>query len=136
MWTAQPCGLLETRKWLAAAGPGIAQIVYGALGAGSRSTVYDLASRRVLRLFVETALYDLERQEMLPLLAQYPAKPRHVLLVELAVPRWRPLGIYETLTLEEPDLRDRDVGELLLQEGEDVTDREIATNAHSSAAAR
>ena len=73
----------------------------------------------------ETALDDLEGQEVLPLLAQYPAQPVDVFLVELSVAGRRSLGVEETLALQEPDLRDGDVRKLTLQQGQHVPDREI-----------
>ena len=68
---------------------------------------------------------DLEREEVLALLAQDPAQPLDVVVVELAVARRRALRVDETLALEETDLRDRDVGELLPQEGEHVADGQV-----------
>jgi BarA-like signal transduction histidine kinase len=53
---------------------------------------------------------------MLPLLAENPPKTFDVIVVELAVPRRRPLRIQQPLALQEPDLGDRDVRELLPQE--------------------
>src|SRR5207249_1831711 len=67
----------------------------------------------VARLFAgQSALDDLERQEVLTLLAQDPAEPLDIHLVELAVAGRRALGVEQALALEEPDLRDGDVGEL------------------------
>ena len=45
--------------------------------------------------------------------------------VELPVARRRALGVDEALALEEPDLRDRDVRELVAQRREDLADREV-----------
>ena len=59
-----------------------------------------------------------------------------VVLEELAVPRRRTLGIDQTLALEEPDLRNGDVGEFLPKEGQHVTDGEIRTAGHSLPATR
>ena len=73
---------------------------------------------------------------MLPLLAQDPAQTFDVLLVELPVARRRALGIDQTLTLEETDLGNGDVGEFLTQQGQDVADGQIGAAAHSSTAAR
>ncbi len=54
----------------------------------------------------------------------------------LPVPRRRALGVDQALALEEPDLRDRDVGELLPQQGQDVTDGEVGAAGHSLPATR
>jgi hypothetical protein len=70
---------------------------------------------------------DLEREEVLALLEEDPAEPLDVLVVELAVTRRRPFGVDEALALEEPDLGDADVGELLSQQGQDLTDRQVQT---------
>ena len=82
---------------------------------------------------------DLEGEEVLALLAQDPAEALDVVLEELAVARWGALGIDQPLALEEPDLRDGDVGELLPQEGQHVPDGEIGagdTGRHSFPATR
>ena len=74
---------------------------------------------------LEPPLDDLERQEVLLLLVQDPAQPVDVGAVELPVPRRRPLRVDEPLALEEADLRDRDVGELVAQRRQHLTDREV-----------
>ena len=66
--------------------------------------------RLLLAHAVESLLDDLQREEVLLLLVQDPAQPGDVGVVELAVPRRRALRVDEALALEEPDLRDRDVG--------------------------
>jgi hypothetical protein len=66
----------------------------------------------------QPALDDLEGQEVLPLLAQDPAQPLDVVVVELAVARRRSLRVKQALALEEPDLGDGDIRELLPQQGE------------------
>ncbi len=87
--------------------------------------------RRVVgALLLEAALDHLEGKEVLALLAQHPAQPLDVVLVELAVPRRRPFGVDETLALEEADLGDGDVGELLAQQREHVADRQVRPAAH------
>jgi hypothetical protein len=58
---------------------------------------------------------------MLSLLAQDPPQALDVVVIELAVPRGRPLGDEQAAALEEADLRDRDVGELVAEQGKDVT---------------
>src|SRR5207302_5488271 len=78
----------------------------------------------------QAALDDLQGQEVLPLLAQDPPQAGHVAVVELAVAGRRPLRVEEALALEEADLGDRDVGELVLEEGQDLTDREVRTGRH------
>jgi len=71
-------------------------------------------------LAFEAALDDLERQEVLALLPQYPAKTVYIVVVELAVARGRPLRDEQPPALEEADLRDRDIGKLLPQQREDI----------------
>ncbi len=83
-----------------------------------------------VRFVVETVLDDLERQEVLALLEKHPAQSIDVLLVELAVARRRALGVDQSLAFQEADLRDGDVGELLAQQGQDVTDRQIRARRH------
>jgi hypothetical protein len=75
-----------------------------------------------LRAFIEAALYDLQRQESVPLLPQDPPQALDVGFVELPVTRRRPLGIHQSLALKEADLGDGDVRELLLEEGQDFPD--------------
>ena len=74
-------------------------------------------SGRILdRSALEPIADDPQRQEVLALLAQDHSKQIDVVVVELAVAAGRALGIDQALALEEPDLGDRDVGELLEQE--------------------
>ena len=75
-----------------------------------------------LRAFVEAALDDFQRQESIPLLPQDPAQALDVAFVELPVTRRRPLGIHQSLALQEADLGDGDVRELVLEEGQDFPD--------------
>src|SRR5205823_5982982 len=77
------------------------------------------------RQLVEALLDHLEREEVLLLLVQDPAQPREVVRVELAIPRGRALWVHQPLALEEPDLRDGDVGKLVAQLGEHLADREV-----------
>src|SRR5207253_7779188 len=84
----------------------------------------------VLVDFVEPLLDDLEGQEVLALLAQDEAQALDVGGIELAVSRRRPFGIDEALALEKADLRDRDVGELVAQLVEDVTDGRVRALGH------
>ncbi len=56
---------------------------------------------------------------------QDPPQPLDVVVVELPVARRRALGVEQALALEEADLRDRDVGELVLEQGEHLADREV-----------
>ncbi len=86
-----------------------------------------LARRGFLR---EAAFDHLERQKVLALLAKHPPEPLHVLLVELPVPRRRPLGVHEPLALQEADLRDGHVREFPTQEGEHVPYRQVGPPAH------
>src|SRR5207245_349396 len=53
------------------------------------------------------------------------AEAQEVFGVEAAVARRRPLRVDEALALEEPDLGDRDVGELLAELCEHLADREM-----------
>jgi hypothetical protein len=78
----------------------------------------------------------LEREEVLPLLAQHPTQALHVGLEELAVPRRRAFRVHEALALEKPDFGDGDVGELLAQQREDVADGEVRARRHSLPATR
>ena len=82
---------------------------------------------RPIRLITESVLDDFQRKEVLALLSQYPPQAFHVLFVELPVTRRCPLGIDQSLALQEPDLRDGDIGELLTEQGEDVTNRQGKT---------
>jgi hypothetical protein len=79
---------------------------------------------------LEATLDHLEREEVLALLAQHPAQPLDVMLVELAVTRRGPLGIDETLAFEETDLGDGDVGKFLPEQREHVSDRQVRPAAH------
>src|SRR5207302_8679952 len=79
---------------------------------------------RGLGLSRQSALDDLQREEVLTLLAQDPAQALDVVVVELSVARGRALGVEQALALEESDLRDRDVGELVLQQRQDLPDRQ------------
>jgi hypothetical protein len=76
-------------------------------------------------LITEPVLDDFQRKEVLALLSQYPPQAFHVLFVELPVTRRCPLGIDKSLALQESDLRDGDIGELLTEQGEDVTNRQV-----------
>src|SRR4029077_1382731 len=82
------------------------------------------------RAALQTIADDLQREEVLPLLAQDDAQPLDVAVVELAVARWRALRVDQPLALQEPDLGDRDVGELLEQQPEDLTDRQVRSIRH------
>ena len=73
----------------------------------------------------EALLDHLERQEVVALLGEDPPQPLDVGVVELPVARRRALGVEQPLALEEADLRDRDVGELVLQQVEHLADREV-----------
>src|SRR5206468_9984527 len=56
-----------------------------------------------------------QRQELVPLQAENRLEPLDVLVAEHPVPALRPPRRQQSLILEVPDLRDRDVRELLLQ---------------------
>jgi hypothetical protein len=79
---------------------------------------------------VEASFYDLEGQEVLTLLAKHPSQALHVVVVELPVPRRGPLRIDQPLALQEADLRDGHVGELRLEQAEDIADGQVAPSAH------
>ncbi len=77
-------------------------------------------------VLVEALLDDLQRQEVLALLPEDPAQARDVDAVELPVAGRGALGLDQPLALQEPDLRDRDVGELVLEVREHLADRPVA----------
>ena len=85
---------------------------------------------------VDAVLDDAQRQELLALLAQDHAQQLDVVVEELAVPRRRPLRLDQALALEEADLGDRDVGELLEQQAEDLADRQVGRAGFSHRRAR
>ena len=85
-------------------------------------------------IVVQPVLDHLERQEVLPLLAEHPAQALHIVLVELPVARGSPLGVHQSLTLQKADLRDGDVGEFLSQERQHVADGQIRPAAHRASA--
>ncbi len=62
---------------------------------------------------------------MLALLAEHPLKALHVVVVELPVARRGALGIDESLTFQESDLRNGDVRELLAQQRQYVAYRQV-----------
>src|SRR5439155_23856477 len=78
----------------------------------------------------EAPLDHLEWQEVLALLAQDPTQALDVGVVELAVARRRALGVEQALALDEADLRDGDVGELVLEEGQHLPDRHEGPLGH------
>ena len=81
---------------------------------------------------VEPVLDHLEGQVVVLLLAQDPAQPIDVGLVELAVAGRGALRVEQPLALEEPDLRDGDVGELPLEQREDLADRQVGAVRRST----
>src|ERR1039458_4996352 len=94
----------------------------GVVGSGSRAGVgltgvfsngsgllLAMVRYRTVGIVVEPILDHLERQEVLPLLAQHPTQSLDVVLVELAVARGRPFGVDQPLALEKADLGDGDV---------------------------
>jgi hypothetical protein len=83
-----------------------------------------------LSLLLEAALDNFERQEGISLLAQDPAQAVNVRLVELAITRRGALGVDQALALEEADLGDGHVGELFLQERQNLPYREMGTAGH------
>ena len=78
---------------------------------------------------LEACLDDLERQEVVTLLSEYPAEPSDVGVVELPIPGRRALGHDQPLRLQEADLRDRHVGEFGLQQREHLADGEMTRYA-------
>jgi hypothetical protein len=75
---------------------------------------------------IEAVLDHAQRQVVPSLFGEDHAEQLDVGLVELAVAGRRALRGDEALALEEPDLGDRDVGELLEQQAQDLPDREVA----------
>ena len=104
----------------------------GSASGRTRGRAAELARRQL----VEPLLDHLQRQEVLLLLVQDPAQPGDVGVVELPVARRRPLGVDEALALEEPDLRDRDVGELVAQRREHLADREVLRRRRGASLSR
>ena len=78
----------------------------------------------------------LEGQEVLTLLTQDPTEALHVGLEELAIAGRGPFGVHQTLSLQKADLGDGDVGELLAQQRQHITDREVRARRHSFPATR
>ena len=74
-------------------------------------------------------LDDPEWEEVVALLGEDPPQPGDVVVVELAVARRRALRVEQALALQEPDLRDRDVREVVVEEGEDLPDRQVGAEA-------
>jgi hypothetical protein len=79
---------------------------------------------------LQPVLHDLQRQEVVALVAEDPAQALDVGLVELPVPGWGPLRVEQPLALEEPDLRDRDVREVVLEQAQDLADRQVGALGH------
>ena len=74
---------------------------------------------------VEVLTDDAKRQVMVALRREDVAQPLQVLVGELAIARWGPLRLDQPLGLQEPDLADRDVGEVRPQPVEDVADAHV-----------
>ena len=108
-------------------------IGFGHIEAGR---VADAARRRgrPRRIFdcptLETIAYDPQWEEVLALLAKDDSQQVDIVVVELAVPTCRSLGIDQALALEESDLRNRDVGKLLEQKSEHFADGQVGTVGH------
>ena len=110
-----------------------ARMLFGPRHLGGVADVLDptrsgVLVRRVDLAGLDAVLDHLERQEVLALLAEDAAQEFHVVAVELAVTRRRAFRIDQALALEEPDLGDRDIGELLEQQGEHLTDGEVSVD--------
>ncbi len=115
-------------------------LVGQAVGLGWRSGVVLVGRRPQRRLragsvdgvdpLVEHLADDLERQEVVALLAQDPPQAVDVGVVELAVARRGPLGGDEPLALEEADLRDGHVREVRLDQRQHLADRQVAARRH------
>ncbi|MEA2195914.1 MAG: hypothetical protein QOG42_2666 [Solirubrobacteraceae bacterium] len=84
-----------------------------AAGSGRAQTTVDRG-----QLFLD----DPQRQVVLTLLGQDVAQSHHVGVGKLSVARGRPLRLDQALGLEETDLADGDVGEIVLELLEDLTD--------------
>src|SRR5439155_12100069 len=67
---------------------------------------------------------DAQRQELVALEAQNRLEALEVVLAEEAVPALGPARRQQSLILEAPDLRDRDVRELVLEHAADGSDRQ------------
>ena len=91
---------------------------------GDAARSLDLAGRVDLA-GVEPVLDHLKRQEVFLLLAQDAPQQFDVGVVELPVAGRRTFRLDQSLALEETDLRDRDVRELLDEESEHFTDRQM-----------
>ena len=102
-------------------------------GRGDRRSVRE--RRALLFLLTQPVADHLERQVLVALHAQDRLQAAHVVVVELPVPRGRALRIDESLGLQEPDLRDRDVGELGLDLDQHLADREVGARRHQTSAA-
>ena len=86
-------------------------------------------------LAAQAASDHLQREVLVLLGPQDEAEPFDVGLVKLAVSRRRPLRVEQPLALEEPDLGDRQVGKLPLEQVKHLPDREVAALGHASALA-
>jgi hypothetical protein len=71
---------------------------------------------------VEVLLDHPQRQIVVTLRGQHEPQPFDVVVVELAIARRSSLRFHQAFRLEEPDLRDRDVGKLGPQPREHLTD--------------
>jgi hypothetical protein len=82
-------------------------------------------------LLQQPVLDHLERQVLVPLHPQDVLQSIDVLVVELSVPGGSALGLDQAFGLEEPDLRNGDVGKLGLDGDENLTDRLIVPRRHA-----
>jgi hypothetical protein len=77
----------------------------------------------------ETLLDHLQREVLVALEAKDGLQTLDVVRIELAVAGRCALGCDQSFGLQEPDLRDRDVGELGLDVDEDLSDRLVVARA-------
>ena len=81
---------------------------------------------------VELGANHLQREVVVLLLTQDESQAFDFGVAELAIPRRCSLWLDETLTFEEPDLGDGDVGKLFEQKTENFPDRKIRLGAHDA----
>jgi hypothetical protein len=112
---------LEPGRWLG-------QLLLDLLLLRGLAIVERLARSRLLGQ--QPVLDHLEWQVLVALHPQDLLQLVNVLVVELPVPRGRPLRIDQPLGFEEADLRDRDVGELRLHRYQDLADGLVAARGH------
>jgi len=89
----------------------------------------------VVAVLGKAAPDDLEREEVLSLLAKDPAEALDVVVVELAIAGWCSLGVDQPLALQEANLGDRHVWELIAQQSEHLADGKMSSLSHAESTA-